>query len=170
MVSHGSKEYLKMKKTLVLLSVFLIVSCNKPGKDALCREAPDFTLKKFDGTSLTLSQFKGKVVLIDFWVSWCPICQMDMPNFVKLYENYNAKGLEIIGICYDKELESARDLMNKLKLEYPVVIGNDDVAKTYKWRVGKPATIVVDKKGNIVDELRGVRSYKKLEKAIENII
>ena len=159
-----------MKKTLVLLSIFLIVFCNKSGKDDFCREAPDFTLKKFDSTSLTLSQFRGKVVLIDFWVSWCPICQMDMPNFVKLHENYRTKGLVIIGICYDEELESARDLMKKLKLEYPVVIGNKEVAKIYDWRIGKPATIVVDRKGKIVDELRGVRSYKKLEMAIEGVI
>ena len=159
-----------MKKIVLLVSIFIIISCNKSGKNHLSGEAPDFTLKKFDGTSLTLSNYRDKVVLIDFWVSWCPVCQMDMPNFVTLHENYRDKGLEIIGICYDKELESARDLMNKLELKYPVVIGNDEVAKMYDWRIGKPATIVVDRKGKIVNELRGVRSYKKLETAIAGII
>ncbi len=159
-----------MKKTLVLFAFFLLVSCTGK-RDQKDRTAHDFTLKIFDSTSsLTLSQFRGKVVLVDFWISWCPICQMDMPNLVKLYESYHADGLEIIGICYDDDLESARDLMKKLNLHYPIVIGNDEVAKKYKWWAGKPATIVINRDGKIVDELRGVRSYMKLEKAIENIM
>ena len=133
--------------------------------------APDFTLSLIGGGELTLSDFKGRVVLLDMWVSYCPICRMDMPNFAEIYNRYKDKGLAVIGVCFDDECnEWVMRLIEKSGIEYPVAMGSRTVAEMYDWKYGIPSTYLINRKGRIVRKIEGVRSIKKLENAVNELL
>ena len=127
--------------------------------------APDFTLKDLAGENVSLSDFAGIVVILDFWATWCPPCKMELPHFKSLIDRYEEKGLVVIGVALDKE-EAVRSFVEKEKLETIVCLGNESVVKAYGGITGIPTTFIIDRKGNITDKFVGYRSLKDFEKAI----
>src|SRR2546430_7553270 len=100
--------------------------------------APDVSLKDLDGKDVTLSQFKGKVVLVNFWATWCDPCRVEIPWLIEMQQKYSARGFTVLGISMDEEGKAAVDPFlakerfnvngQKLPMNYPIVIGNDEVA------------------------------------------
>lgn len=124
-------------------------------------KAPDFTAPNPDGKAITMSAIKGKVTIIDFWASWCKPCRIENPTYVRLYEQYHDKGLEIISVSLDRQNQKQRwiDAIAKDKLTWYNVSNlkfwNDPVAKLYNVS-SIPATFIIDDKGIILAErLRG---------------
>jgi thiol-disulfide isomerase/thioredoxin len=116
------------------------------------QKAPNFSLQSSDGKSVDLSKLKGKVVVVNFWATWCPPCRAEIPAFISVYQKYRAKGLEIVGISLDeKGWNVVRPFVEKNKISYPVVLGNNTVAQDYGEIRSIPTTFIVDRKGNIVD-------------------
>src|ERR1019366_3604250 len=93
--------------------------------------APDFSLPGLTGEQLALSQYRGKVVLLDFWASWCDSCREEVRRFVGLQTKYGNRGLQIIGVSMDDSPEPVRDFRQSLKMNYPVVMGNAEVGALY---------------------------------------
>lgn len=119
--------------------------------------APDFTLKSLDGKTIKLSDYKGKVVIIDFWATWCPPCRKGIPDLISIQDEYK-KDVVIIGISLDgeKTLKDVPGFVKSYEINYPIVFGNEKVVNDYGGIEGIPTAFVVDKKGNIVDKHVGL--------------
>ena len=134
---------------------------------AVGAEAPDFTLPDTNGVMVSLKDLRGKVVVIDFWASWCRPCRMENPNMVKLYQKYHEKGLEILGVSLDGDRESWMKAIHQDGLYWTQVSDlkrwNCAAAKQYGV-TGIPFTLLLDKDGKIVAKgLRGDDLLKKVE-------
>src|SRR5215472_13898894 len=95
------------------------------------RPAPDFNLPQLNGQPLQLSSYRGKVVLLDFWATWCVPCRAEIPQFVELQQKYGDRGLQIIGVSMDDSPEPVRPFYQQFHINYPVVMGTADVGSAY---------------------------------------
>ncbi len=140
--------------------------------------APEVTFKDMDGKDATLSQYKGKVVLVNFWATWCEPCYVEIPWLIEMQQKYEARGFTVLGISMDEEGKSAvapflaKERFNvngqKLPMNYPIVIGSDDVADKFGGLLGYPTSFLISRDGNIVKKVQGLISYEELTKAIES--
>ena len=141
------------------------------------KSAPEVTFKDLDGKDATLDQYKGKVVLVNFWATWCDPCYVEIPWLIEMQQKYQAKGFTVLGISMDEEGKSAvapflaKERFNvngqKLPMNYPIVIGNDEVADKFGGLLGYPTSFLISKDGKIVKKVQGLISYEELTKAIE---
>lgn len=136
-------------------------------KLAIGSEAPDILMNTPSGEALSLSSLRGKVVLIDFWASWCKPCRMENPNVVKLYNKYKNKGFEILGVSLDREKSAWEQAIKDDNLTWKhisdLAFWNSTVVKQYNI-TGVPYTVLVDKEGKIIAKgLRGPQLEQKLE-------
>lgn len=134
-------------------------------------EAAPWTLKDLDGKEVSLSDFEGKVVIIDFWATWCPPCRKGIPELVELQEKYGAKGLSIVGISLDQGgVAPVRKFAEEYKINYPVVMGDEDVVSAYGNIQAIPTAFVIDRKGKIVDKHVGYADKAYFEKMIQPLL
>lgn len=131
--------------------------------------APAFTLVDVNGRSVSLSDFKGKVVVLDFWATWCPPCKREIPDFIKLQSEYGSKGLEIVGIALDQP-DKVRAFARENGMNYPVLLGSDEIAAQYGGVESIPTTFVIDKSGKIVTKFEGFRSKETFESLIKKLL
>ena len=117
-------------------------------------KAPDFTLKALNDSTYTLSKLKGKVVLINFWATWCGPCRMEIPEFNELIENYHEKGLEILGISVSDNKKQLKNFAKAFAVDYPLLYGNakdmNRIMKDYDGVYAVPSSFLIGKKGNII--------------------
>ena len=128
--------------------------------------APGFVLKDVQGTEISLSDLKGKVIFLNFWAMRCPPCKDEIPDFVKFYSQYKDKGLEIIGIHVERVyLDDLIDFMKdpKYKINYPVVWATQELMMDYQPGMFIPATIIIDKEGRIRHKQVGPMDKESLE-------
>ena len=118
--------------------------------------APDFTLTSLKGGELSLADYKGKVVLLNFWATWCGPCRDEVPDFVKLVESYGDQGFVIMGISMDDGPEPVHDFYEEFKMNYPVVMGNAQVAQLYGGVFGIPISFLIGRDGRIYSQHMGV--------------
>ncbi|HUL29819.1 MAG TPA: TlpA disulfide reductase family protein [Thermodesulfobacteriota bacterium] len=136
-------------------SVFLFSRCSTGEKEPSLDLAPDFSLKSFDGQEVTLSQLKGKIVLLDFWATWCEPCRESIPHLIQLYKSYKESGFEVVGMNVDKgDREAVRRFITSMDIPYPVVTVPEDVARNYRV-TGIPAAFLIDKEGKIRERFVG---------------
>jgi thiol-disulfide isomerase/thioredoxin len=134
---------------------FLLTRCSQGEKEPSSGLAPDFSLKSFDGQQITLSQLKGKVVLLDFWATWCGPCRESIPHLIQLYKNYKDSGFELVGMNVDKgDREVVRRFIASMDIPYPVVTVPEDVARRYRV-TGIPATFLIDQEGKVRERMVG---------------
>jgi cytochrome c biogenesis protein CcmG, thiol:disulfide interchange protein DsbE len=133
--------------------------------------AVDFTAKNLDAKDVKLSDFKGKVVLVNFWAVWCGPCQEEIPELVQLYNAYRDKGFVIVGVSDPSDLKEIKSFVNEHKMNYPVVIDNGDISDEYNVS-GFPTSFLIDRNGKIVKKYpgysRGLR--QNLETLIQKLI
>ena len=110
--------------------------------------APDFTLPAVGGKSLSLSQYKGQVVMINFWATWCGPCRQEMPLLDAMYKKYKGMGFTLIGVNVEPDPKAAEKFLQSLPVSFPVAFDADSkVSKLYNVQ-GMPSTVIVDRKGN----------------------
>jgi len=135
------------------------------------RKAPDFVLTDHEGNSVRLSDFEGKVVILDFWATWCGPCRMEIPGFVRLYEKYKDQGVEVIGVSLDRPgWQVVTPFMKQNKISYTIVLGNQEVVMDYGGITGIPTTFIINKNREVVDKVVGYHPESFFEDAITKLI
>jgi peroxiredoxin len=136
-----------------ILSVFYLCSCSKEKPihaSSNRKPAPDFTLKDSNGTPVKLSDYKGKVVLLNFWATWCGPCALEIPWFIEFEQQYKAQGFAVLGVSMDEEGWTAvKPYISEHKLNYRIMVGNDSVSQLYGGLDALPTTYIIDREGKV---------------------
>jgi len=128
---------------------------------------PKFTLKSLENADVSLADYRGKVVLVNIWATWCMPCVHEIPDLVKLRNTYRNKGFEVLGLVVQSPEKNVHQMVKKLNIDYPVLwADNASVAKLGKIRA-IPRTFIFDADGNIVEDLEGMRDYATFEQLIK---
>ncbi|MCD6385436.1 TlpA family protein disulfide reductase [Candidatus Sumerlaeota bacterium] len=140
-------------------------------KPANWGDAPDFTLPKLGGGSFTLSSLRGKVIILNFWATWCKLCRKEIPYLISLQTEYKDKGLEIVGVSLDKGKEKAVSPMaERLGINYPIVFSDHKIERKYGVSIGLPVSIIIDRNGNIAGRHLGEFSEEVFEKKVKPLL
>ena len=131
--------------------------------------APAFRLQSISGQTVSLSDFRGKVVILDFWATWCPPCRREIPDFINLQSRYQSKGLQIVGIALD-EPDKVKSFAQQNGMNYPVLLGTDNIAAVYGGIEGIPTTFVLDRNGNISGKFEGFKTKEDFEAEINKLL
>jgi len=139
---------------------------------------PELTLKDLDGKDVSLSEYKGKVVLVNFWATWCEPCRVEIPWLIEMQQKYGPKGFVLLGIALDEEGKSVvapfvakeRFEVNgqKLPMSYKILIGNDDAADKFGGLFGYPTSVLISRDGKQIKRVTGMISEDEMNKAIES--
>ncbi len=169
-------------KYFYILFVFValspLISCNEKkemisqrGMNQEISRAPDFTLNNLEGKTVRLADFKGKVIILDFWATWCPPCRAEIPNFNKMHRLYSEKGLAIVGISLDEGgKNTVQPFVEEFKVSYTIVLGDDTVVENFGGIRGIPTTFVINRKGEIVKKLVGFHGQEEFESLIKPLL
>lgn len=135
------------------------------------QKAPNFSLKTAQGATIELAKLKNKLVVVNFWATWCGPCRAEIPGFLDVYEKYKDKGLEIVGISLDDGgWDDVTPFVKRFNIDYPVVIGDGKIARAYGNIQAIPTTFIVDREGFIVDRHVGYMSKDQLEKRVKSLL
>jgi peroxiredoxin len=135
------------------------------------RHAPDFALKDANGKLVHLTDYKGKVVVLDFWATWCGPCVIEIPWFTEFERKYKDRGFEVLGVSMDDDgWKAINPFVAKRKMNYRVVLGDDKTGDQYGGLEALPTTFVIDRSGRIAAVHVGLASKKDFEDAIEKLL
>ncbi|MGB8010172.1 MAG: redoxin domain-containing protein [Terriglobales bacterium] len=156
--------------TIVAGLYFVARHHGRPGIGATITEqhpvAPDFSLPQLNGQQLHLSDYRGSVLLLDFWATWCDPCREEIPHFVELQNKYRDQGLQIVGVSMDDSPESVRDFYRQFKVNYPVVMGNAATGELYGGVLGLPIAFLIGRDGRIYSKHIGATDIAVFEREI----
>jgi thiol-disulfide isomerase/thioredoxin len=150
---------------LALLALGLVACA--PKKLAVIGPAPAWELKDVNGKLVRSEQFKGKVVVVDFWATWCGPCRVEIPGYIELEKKYGKDGFAIIGVSLDQAgPEVVKDFISKNGINYQVVMGDEAVTAAFRGVEAIPTTFLIDRAGQIRDRKVGVEEAAEYEKKV----
>lgn len=150
---------------------FHVAHRSTPARAVKSSEAPDFTLQSLDGKSMSLSDFRGKAVLLNFWATWCSPCKIEMPWFVEFQNQYGSQGLQIVGVAMDDSSEEdIAKFAKDMGVNYPVLLGKEAVGEEYGGVPALPESFFIGRNGRIVDKIIGLEGKGEIEEAIKKAL
>src|SRR5580692_4208696 len=160
-----------MKSALLQLAALAILSLSAVSPlradPAAPKAAPGWRLKDVDGKPVDLGEFKGKVVVLDFWATWCPPCRTEIPGYIALQKKYAADGLVVIGVSVDTDGPApVKKFMKDFGINYLIVMADDDIQNAYGPILGYPTTFIIDRDGVIRDKKLGKMPAAGFEKMV----
>jgi cytochrome c biogenesis protein CcmG/thiol:disulfide interchange protein DsbE len=159
-----------------ILAGVLLLGCSRGSVAAVRPEksrkaAPDFTLKDAKGATVKLSDYRGKVVLLNFWATWCGPCKIEIPWFVEFEKTYKDKGFAVLGVSMDEEgWEVVHPYLEKAKVNYRMMIGDDTMAQQYGGVDSLPTSFLIDKEGRIASVHVGLVSKGNYQSEIRELL
>ena len=159
----GASELKRVAALFLLFASMAVSSLAQVGQKAAA-----FTLTDFQGRSIKLSDYKGKVVLLGFWATWCVPCQTEMPRFIDWQNKYGPMGLQVIAVSMDDDEKAARKFVRRLKVNYPITMATAALAESYGGVLGLPANFIIDREGRIVAKHVGETDLKVIETEIRD--
>ncbi len=172
-----SKSWMRTAMGVALLAITATPVHGQAGLAAICN--PDgrvadlsFTLKDLHGEDVSFSDFKGKVILLDFWATWCGPCKVEIPYFIDFYTRYQAQGLQVLGFDVDDEIPALTAYVESMGMNYPVLIGagRDDVLEAYGPMPGLPTTVIIGRDGKVCTSHTGLTEKETFEEAIKALL
>ena len=166
-------------RTAARISIALALWCGIALAEGVC-SAPakgadlHFTFKDINGKSVALSDYKGKVILLDFWATWCPPCRKEIPGFIALYNAYKSRGLVVIGVSMDDTDDTAdvKRFAEQLKIDYPILLGfgREDDLKPAFGELPLPTSFVIARDGRICGRHDGLTTKEQVEREISALL
>ena len=159
---------IRVNKRVIIPVLFLFVPIVAFGQDS---RPPQLTLKDIHGRYIRLSNYRGKVVLINFWATWCPPCRKEIPELVRLQRDYRSDGLQVIGVTYPpQQLAAVRGFVRKAKVNYPVGLGTKETKLLFTQADTLPMTIVIGRDGTVKDTIEGILLPEEFEQKIKPLL
>lgn len=159
-----------MLPTFVLILLSALTSPDGPVPAAIRNLAPDFTRSSASGQLLTLSAYKGRVVLLDFWATTCGGCKVEIPWYIEFAQHYRDKGLTVVGVAMDDEgMKVVKPFLAAHHIRYPIVIGNNEIANRYRLSA-MPMTLLLDRQGRIAFSHTGIVERAPFERQIVRLL
>lgn len=135
------------------------------------RVAPDFVLKDVTGRDVHLSDFRGQVVVLNFWATWCQPCRIEIPWFNDIHDRYHDKGVVMLGISMDEGgVKDVELFLKETSIHYPVLLGTEEVAEKYGGIFGIPTTIIIGRDGHIAVKHLGLTDKDEIENGIKRLL
>lgn len=132
---------------------------------------PQFTLKDINGRTVRLRDYRGKVVLVNFWATWCPPCRVEMPDLIRLQREHARQGLQIIGITYPPESKTrVRRFARSLKVNYPIVLGTRQIKERFSSEDTLPLTVVINRDGKVKEIISGILLPQEFDEKIKPLL
>ncbi|MBN2543670.1 TlpA family protein disulfide reductase [bacterium] len=145
----------------------------KKKQDALdCKKAPDFVLRDTDGKKFRLSDHSGKIIILDFWTTWCAPCKIEIPSFIKLQQSYGRDGLLVVGVSLDERhtKHKVKPFVDRMNINYPVLLDGKQMSFLYGSIQSIPTTFIIDQRGCIRGKLVGLRQYEEFENWVRKLL
>ena len=153
---------------LTLTIVLLLLSASAVPQSST---QPELSLKDIHGRQLSLADYKGEVVLINFWATWCIPCRTEIPDLIKLQRQHIAQGLRIIGITYPPEkISEVRRFLRKLKVNYPVAMGTKATKALFTTSETLPMTIIIDRQGVVREVIEGIMYEDEFDQKVKPLL
>ena len=145
-----------------------MLSCPSDAKPAKL----DFTLKDVEGRDVAFQSFKGKVVILDFWATWCGPCKVEIPHFIEFQEKYGPKGLMVVGVSVDDPVDKLAPYVKEMGMNYPVLqgLGHDDVQDAFGPILGIPVSVLISRDGKVCATHTGLTSKDVFEREINALL
>jgi peroxiredoxin len=159
-----------------LVTAVFLAACSSPPErgakpESERRTAPDFSLKDATGQTVKLSDYRGKVVLLNFWATWCGPCKLEIPWFIDFQRKLKDQGFSVIGVSMDDEgWEAVKPFVSEEGMNYPVVLGNESLSQLYGGIESLPTTFIIDREGKIAAVHIGLVSKTRYEKDLEEVL
>jgi len=154
----------KLQIYTILVISFLLIS------PLFAKKAANFTFKDLNGKEVSLADFKGKVVLVNFWATWCGPCIHEMPALEKLYQAYKDKGFQIIGLTVSSRESQIPLKISKTGITYPILLDAEPAVVKYGGFSSVPQTFIINRDGEIVKQIVGSRPYETFENEIKKLL
>ena len=160
--------------TAVLATLTAALPAQGPDASTCAAASPAnlaFTLKDLNGRDVSLSGFSGKVLVVNFWATWCAPCRVEIPAFIDLYRRYRSRGVEMIGIAADEPPDVLRPYVRDMKIDYPILIGRgrQDVLDSFGPLLGMPTTVIVNRDGTICRRFVGFQRKQTFEDLLKKL-
>jgi thiol-disulfide isomerase/thioredoxin len=164
---------------LVLVAAFLLGGCINTSKSNVARkpleviqDAPEFSIKNVQGGEpITSKDFKGKILVVDFWATWCVPCKVEIPEYNRIRAKYKDQGVEFVGVTFDSSVDDTKDFVKEFDVKYPVGIATDEIDVGFGGHLGFPTTFLVGRDWKVYRKLFAVPSkLPNLEKDIEEML
>jgi thiol-disulfide isomerase/thioredoxin len=155
-------------RSIVLLVLLVTARVTSAGQSS---QAPALELRDLRGRTLRLSYYRGKVVLLNFWATWCPPCRAEMPDLIKLQRGYRRRGLRVIGITYPpQEVGEVKQFIRKIGVNYPIALGTKATKTLFDETETLPLTVVIDRRGNVRARVEGILLPEEFEQKIKPLL
>lgn len=157
-----------IRQKIIIAIVLLFVPTVTLGQDS---RPAQLTLKNIQGRYIRLSDYRGKVVLVNFWATWCPPCRVEIPDLIRLQRDYQSRGLQVIGVTYPpQKLAEVRQFVRRAKVNYPVGLGTKKMKLLFTPSETLPMTIVIGTDGRIREIIEGILLPEEFEQKIKPML
>ena len=164
-----------LARSVAGLCLALLVGCSRPAAEKPVvsnrKEAPSFSLQDSEGRTVTLADYKGKVVLLNFWATWCGPCKIEIPWFIDFEQRFKDRGFAVLGVAMDEEgWDVVKPYIEKSKVNYRILLGTEQVGQAYGGVDSLPTTFVIDPEGRIASTHIGLISKSEYENEIVQLL